>query len=65
MLKSPKELEIAKSSLTARVENTEVGVCPICHAGMETVQVKDIDSFVCTKCRVALPTPNDTTLFSS
>ena len=68
-LKSPKDLALAKAELTnkttARVENNDIGVCPICHKAMSTAKVGDINSYVCVGCRVSLPTQDEPeTLFS-
>lgn len=62
-LKTPRELELARTSLTARVENTEVGVCPVCHSTMNVAKVGDLDCYVCLpSCRICLPLKDDANL---
>jgi hypothetical protein len=41
--------------VVARVENTVVGVCPLCSVPMQTLEVADVQAYVCMEHCVCLP----------
>ena len=54
-------LTTAREAVTARVENTELGKCPICKTEMPIVMVgadagSETPAYVCTEHCVCLPT---------
>lgn len=44
--------------VTARLENLDVGMCPICKTQMENAVAGDLPVYVCMAHRVCLPTQN-------
>lgn len=43
------------NTVTARVENVVVGVCPICNVSMQTLEVAEVQAYVCMEHCVCLP----------
>lgn len=42
--------------VTARVENVNVGKCPICNKQMQVVDAHNLPAYVCEEDRICLPT---------
>jgi hypothetical protein len=54
----PKEMELAKTALWARVENTIYGECPLCKEEMDPSSANGIPVLTCLKDRIVMPAKN-------
>lgn len=57
-IKQLKEMETARSSVWARVENTAYGECPLCHESMKESSANGIPVLTCLKDRIVMPQKN-------
>jgi hypothetical protein len=46
--------------VSARFENTEEGVCPVCHEPMKPTSANGVDSLVCLAHRIVMPVRDNT-----
>lgn len=54
----PREMELAKANLTARVENLEYNICPLCKYPMKESTANGIPVLACLPDRVVMPMKN-------
>ena len=54
-LKIPREMELARTAMWARVENNDYGTCPLCKGEMTETSANGISVIACLKDRVVLP----------
>ena len=45
-------------AVTARLDNVNVGLCPVCNVQMKSSLAKDIPVYVCLEHHICLPQPN-------
>lgn len=57
--KIPREIEIARNAITSRIENLEVGICPVCKDTMidtsVLIQGVPCEAIACLKDKVVMP----------
>jgi len=60
-LKDPLNL-LGNNKILARFENNDIGICPVCHQHMKTLEADGIPSYVCLTDRICLPREDDSCL---
>lgn len=59
LLNSPFVTTASTKAEVARMENTRIGVCPVCQQPMKSIIAAGIDSYVCMEHRVCVPKENE------